>query len=72
MERIIAEIDFNRDDDKKEYGTDNRIVRVSRFKEDGLSKVGITFNLGRREDDAITLVFGVAELAIVIASCEEE
>ncbi len=69
---IIAEIDFNRDDDAKEYSPDNRIVRIYRHKEDVLNKVSISFELGRRDDDTVTLSFDVAELAAIIASCEEE
>ena len=59
---IVAEIDFNRDDDKEEYSCDPRVVRLSSFEDNGTPKIGLSFNLGRREDDSISLVFDCERL----------
>ena len=70
--KLLADINFNRDDDEQEYGIADKVVRVCRFKEDDRHKVTFSFELGRREDDTLDLVFNFGELLTAIASCEEE
>ena len=72
MRILVADIDFNRNDDKEEFGTDDKVVRVCRFREPDKHRVGFSFELGRREDDTLNLTFELAELLTAIASCEEE
>lgn len=60
---IIADVGFNRDDDIKEFGCGSKIVSINYFEEDtGEKKLGLSFNLGHKEDDTITLVFDCKEL----------
>lgn len=70
--KLIADIDFNWDDDKKEFGTADKVVRMCRFKEEDTHKVGFSFELGRKDDDTLNLTFELAELLTAIASCEED
>ena len=59
---IEAEIDFNHDDDKREFTTKPRIATIfSSIDEEGQSKVSISFDLGRKEDDDMTLTFDTEE-----------
>lgn len=68
--RLIADIDFNRDDDKKEFSTEDKVVRVTRFKDEEGDQVGFSFELGRKDDDTLNITFKLGELLTVIASCE--
>ena len=62
FQKIVAEVDFNYDDDKTEFKTNDRIARLNRFiDEDGQDMLGITFDLGRKEDDSMNLVFPCRE-----------
>lgn len=61
---IIAEISFNRDDDKDEFGEGNRIIRVC-LSEDK-REVYFSLELGRREDDTINLSFNLEWLFILL------
>lgn len=70
--RLIADIDFNRDDDRKEFGTADKVVRVYRFKEEDEHKVGFSFELGHKEEDVLHLTFELAELLTAIANSEED
>lgn len=70
--KLIGDIDFNRDDDKKEFRLDDKVVKVNRFKEDGRHLVGFSFELGRKEDDTLNLIFELGELLTAITGCEEE
>ena len=70
--KVIADIDFNWDDDKKEFGTDDKVVRICRFKEEDEHKVSFVFELGRKEDDTLNLTFELAQLLTAIVSCEED
>ena len=57
FEKIVAEVDFNYDEDKAEFKTADRIVRLNRFtNEDRQDMLAITFNLGRKEDDSMNLI----------------
>lgn len=59
---IEAEVGFNYDDDKKEFSEKPRnATLISSIDEDGQSKVSISFDLGRKEDDDITLTFDTEE-----------
>ena len=71
FQKIAAEIDFNRVEDKEEFGTEDRIVRVNRFaEEDGQDVLGITFELGRQEDDSMNLILPYPEFLDKIKSLE--
>lgn len=69
---IIAEIGFNRDDDRKKFGVKNRIVCINFFEAEGETKLGFSFNLEREEDDTINLVFDCRELMTKIAQAITE
>ena len=56
---IVARIDFNWDNDKKEFGGNTRIVSLNSFIEDGDIKVSLSLGLGRKEDDTFNLTFDV-------------
>ncbi len=59
---IEAEISFNYDDDKKEFSKKPRnVTLISSIDEEGQSKVSISFDLGRKEDDYVTLTFDTEE-----------
>lgn len=70
--KIIADIGFNRDIDVKEFGAGDRIVRISRFEEDGGHKVSLAFELGQADDDTLSLTLGLAELLLAIIETEED
>ncbi len=70
--KLVGGIDFNRDDDKKEFGVADKVVRVNRFEDDGRHCVSFNFELGRRDDDTFSLVFGWSELLTAIAACDED
>lgn len=61
MLEIVAEIEFNRDDDGKEFGSIKRVVYMNCFTDEGKDKIALTFFLGRKEDDTSTLVFDIEE-----------
>ena len=62
FQKIVGEIDFNYDDDKVEFKTDDRIVRLNRFfNEEGQDTLAIIFNLGRKEDDSMGLMLPYEE-----------
>ena len=60
---MIGSIDFNYQDDKKEFGeTMQRIVGLSAsVDEEGIPKINISFELGRKEDDTVTLSIDAEE-----------
>ena len=61
--QVVADIDFNRDSDIEKFGSGDRIVTLNCFSEENKEdKVGFSFLLGRKEDEAISLVFDVKEL----------
>lgn len=70
--KLIASIDYNRDDDKKELKTKDKVVRVCRFKEEDRHLMGFSFELGRKDDDTLNLTFELEGLLTAIASCEEK
>jgi hypothetical protein len=56
MQSMVGEIDFDYDKDRKEFGAGDRIVRlISCVNEEGIPVISLIFNLGREEDDSITL-----------------
>jgi len=59
---IVAEADFNYDEDKEKFGTDNRLVRMNCFTGEGEPKIGISFNLGLKPDDTMNLIFPLEEM----------
>ncbi len=68
MPSIEAETSFNYDDDKKEFGQGpKRVTLHSSIDEDSSSTISFGFDLGRKEDDDLTLTFEVEELMQKIA-----
>lgn len=65
---IIGEVEFNYDEDKKEFcinphGANNRIVDIyGCIKEDGKLQLSLSFVLGRKDDDTISINFDGEEL----------
>lgn len=55
---IVAGVDFNRDDDKKEFNLNDRVVGISCSKE---GRLFLSVNLGRKEDDQFYLDFDLEE-----------
>ena len=59
---IEGEVSLNYDEDKKEFTEKPRQVTIySSIDEDGQSKVTISFELGRKEDDDFALTFDSEE-----------
>ena len=60
---MVGSIDFNYDNDKKEFGINlQRIVSISAYIDDeGIPKISISFELGRKEDDTVTLSIDAEE-----------
>ena len=64
FQKIVTEVDFNWPEDKEEFGCDDRVVSLNRFNdEENQDVLGITFKLGRKEDDSISLVLPYKEFA---------
>jgi len=61
--KIVVELDFNYPEDSTEFGGNDRVMRLNRFpdSEEG-EKVALSFELGRKEDDTITLSLPYSEL----------
>ena len=71
IDKIIGEVDFNYDDDKREFNRGDRIVRLNHLiDEDKQDSVAITFELGRKEDDGITLLLPRTALLQKLRSLE--
>lgn len=64
---LIAEAGFNYDADKKKFGTNDRIVRLSCFTDDGQARIGFSFELGLKADDTMNLIFPLEELMAKLA-----
>ncbi len=59
---IVGEVSFNYDDDDKEFGRGNRIVNITgQVDEEGTALLVLSFNLGRKDDDDVCLVFEAGE-----------
>ena len=73
FQKVVAEISFNYPEDAEEFKDSDRIIRLNRFtSEEGQNVVAITFNLGRKEDDSISLVLPYAELIEKLDTLETE
>lgn len=77
FQTLVAEVDFNYNTDKDEFGDRDRIVSLNRFtSEEGQSVIGFTFMLGRKKgnsslyDDTITLVLPYEEFIAKIKTLE--
>ena len=69
FEKIVTGVDFNYEDDKDEFKRGDRIVRLNRFiDEDGQDVLGMTFNLGCKEDDSMSLILPFGEFVTKIES----
>ena len=70
MAEIIArDVDFNWDDDRKEFDTADKVVRMYGFRSGGYPEITLTFELGRKEDDTMNFTFRLCDLLSSI--CEE-
>ena len=69
---IVGDIDFNRQDDKEEFSTGDKVIWVNRFKREESHRVGFSLELGRKHADILYLTFELAELLTAIARCEED
>ncbi|HUV46276.1 MAG TPA: hypothetical protein VMW45_04335 [Dehalococcoidia bacterium] len=69
IQKIVAEVDFNYDQDKKRFGMGDKIVHLNRFtNEEGQEVLGITFELGVKEDDTMNLILPYKEFAEKVGS----
>ena len=65
---IEGEVDFNYDEDKKGFGLGSRLVVISsNISEQGESKTTMSFVLGQKKDDDISVTFDTEELVQKIA-----
>ena len=75
-QKVIAEVSFNRMDDREEFGEEDRIVSINRFtrEEKHENLIGLSFLLARRTDgdDTISLVLPYAEFMAKIVDLEIE
>jgi hypothetical protein len=73
FQEIVAEVGFNYDKDAEEFGKEDRIVSLNRFTdEEGQDVIGISFNLGRKEDDTFNLILPSGEFIQKLFSLERE
>jgi len=71
FQKIVAEVDFNYEEDEKEFGRGDRIVSLNRFTDEEKQDVlGITFKLGRKEDDTMNLILPYREFIQKVESLE--
>ena len=69
FQKIVAGVDFNYEADRDEFKGADRIIRLNRFiDEDGQDVLGITFDLGRKEDDSMSLILPFEEFVTKINS----
>lgn len=69
-DKIIGEVEFNWENDKKEFGAGDRIVRLCRFMDGCESSIGLSFELGRKPDDTISVTFDFSELVAKLLEAE--
>jgi len=73
FQTIIAEVDFNHEDDREAFGVGNRVASLNRFTNDeGQDRIGITFALGRKQDDTINVIVPSSEFIEKLFSLERE
>jgi len=71
FQKIVAEVDFIYHEDGKEFGRGDRIVYLNRFTDEEKQDVlGITFKLGRKEDDTMKLILPYREFIQKVESLE--
>jgi len=61
---LIGDVDFNRDDDGEEFGCQRRIIDINN--EEG--NVTLSFELGRKEDDVMTISFYLTEFLLKVGA----
>ncbi len=62
--KVIAEVEFNRLDDRKEFSDEPRIVSLWAYtRDDGQHEISLSFGLGRKEEDDVTLFINAEEFA---------
>lgn len=63
---IVGDFDFNRNDDIKELGCQRRIVDMSRCGD----VISLSFELGRKNGDIMTVMLSLNELLICLGRLE--
>lgn len=59
---IKTDLDCNIDDDKEEFDVAySRLSTINCFYDEGEPKISLTFNMGRKKDDTMSLIFDVVE-----------
>lgn len=60
---MVGGVDFNYHEDNKEFGTNSqrKITLSACVDEEGIPKISISFELGRKAEDTITLSFDTEE-----------
>ena len=66
--KIIAEVGFNRHDDMEEFSPKDRIIDIYSIGD----TVYLTFDLGRKDDDRMTLTLEATELTKRLREAEEK
>ena len=56
MKKLAMEVDFNKEEDRVAFGLQDRVIRLSRFRNEANEDYfGVSFELSREEDDSIYL-----------------
>ncbi len=59
---IVGKVSFDYDDDNKKFGQGDRIVNITgQIDDEGTPVIILSFNLGRKEDNSVTLVIEADE-----------
>ena len=70
-QKIVAEVGFNYDDDKREFGEQDKIINLYHMSnEDGQEMLTMVFKLGRKEDDTMNLSLPYREFISKIGPLE--
>jgi len=67
---LIGDLDFNRDDDQKQFGCQRRIVNMARYEMEEIEVISLSFELGRKEDDVMTIILSLNEFLIALGRLE--
>ncbi len=68
FESIIGEVDYNYDEDRNEFGSDDKQIKINAIiNSEGTSILILSFNLGRKEDDSINISLDLDEFNLKIA-----
>jgi len=72
FEKIVVEPSFNCSEDSVEFGEDDKVMRLNRFLDGEREMVGLNFELGRKEDDTITLALLYSEFITKLNNLSQE